>query len=215
MKKQFVVLGVGRFGESIALKLAELGAEVMVVDESEEVIQHMADKVTYAVQADATDESAITALGIRNFDIAIVSIGADIQASILVTLMVKELGVKHVVAKAQNELHGKVLKKIGADRIVFPEMEMGARVAKNLMSANVFDFIDLAPDYSLLEIAVSEEWVGKTIIDIDMRNKFGISVIAVKVGDSIDLNLNGSRILLQDDRLIVIGENSDLKKIER
>lgn len=215
MKKQFVVLGVGRFGESIALKLAELGAEVMVVDESEEVIQHMADKVTYAVQADATDESAITALGIRNFDIAIVSIGADIQASILVTLMVKELGVKHVVAKAQNELHGKVLKKIGADRIVFPEMEMGARVAKNLMSANVFDFIDLAPDYSLLEIAVNEEWVGKTIIDIDMRNKFGISVIAVKVGDSIDLNLNGSRILLQDDRLIVIGENSDLKKIER
>jgi len=215
MKKQFVVVGCGRFGQSVAIKLAELGCEVMVVDRNEEIIQSISEKVTYAVQADATDENSIKALGIRNFDVAIVTIGSDIQSSILVTLLVKELGVKHIVAKAQNSSHAKVLYKIGANRVVFPEKEMGIKIAKNLVSGNVLDFIDLAPDYSILEISMNDEWIGKSLVQIDMRRRYQISVIAIRRGDEIDINSGPDKILLKDDILIVIGNNEDLKKIER
>lgn len=209
--KQFVVIGCGRFGQSVAIKLAELGSEVMVVDDNQEIIQFMADKVTYAVQADATDENAIKALGIRNFDVAVVTIGSDIQSSILVTLLVKELGVKHIVAKAQNPAHAKVLYKIGANRVVFPEKEMGVKVAKSLVSSNVLDLIDLAPDVSILEIKMRDEWIGKSLVEINMRRKHQISVIAVKTVDDIDINFEPDRILLKDDVLIVIGNNEYLK----
>ncbi len=215
MKKQFVVIGCGRFGQSVAVKLVEFGCEVMVVDRSEEIIQNISDKVTYAVQADATDENSIKALGIRNFDVAIVTIGSDIQASILVTLLIKELGVKHIVAKAQNASHAKVLYKIGANRVVFPEKEMGVKIAKNLVSGNVLDFIDLAPDYSILEVSMNDEWIGKSLVQIDMRRAYQISVIAVRRGDEIDINVGPDKTLLKDDILIVIGNNEDLKKIEK
>lgn len=215
MVKQFVVIGCGRFGQSVAIKLAELGAEVMVVDDNEEIIQNISDKVTYAVQADATDENAIKALGIRNFDVAIVTIGSDIQSSILVTLLVKELGVKHIVAKAQTAAHAKVLYKIGANRVVFPEKEMGVKVAKSLVSSNVLDLIDLAPEYSILEITMNDEWVGKSLVEINMRRRYQISVIAIRREDEVDINVEPDRILMKDDVLIVIGNNSDLKKIEK
>lgn len=215
MVKQFVVIGCGRFGQSVAIKLAELGAEVMVVDDNEEIIQNISDKVTYAVQADATDENAIKALGIRNFDVAIVTIGSDIQSSILVTLLVKELGVKQIIAKAQTAAHAKVLYKIGANRVVFPEKEMGVRVAKSLVSSNVLDLIDLAPEYSILEITMNDEWIGKSLVEINMRRKYQISVIAIRREDEVDINVEPDRILMKDDVLIVIGNNSDLKKIEK
>lgn len=215
MVKQFVVIGCGRFGQSVAIKLAELGCDVMVVDENEEIIQSLSDKVTYAVQADATDENTIKALGIRNFDVAIVTIGSDIQASILVTLLVKELGVKHIVAKAQNPAHAKVLYKIGANRVVFPEKEMGVKVAKSLVSSNVLDLIDLAPEFSILEIKVSDEWVGKSLVDINMRRTHQISVIAIRHNDEVDINVEPDRLLLSDDVLIVIGNNKDLKKFQK
>jgi len=215
MVKQFVVIGCGRFGQSVAIKLAELGCDVMVVDENEEIIQSLADKVTYAVQADATDENTIKALGIRNFDVAIVTIGSDIQASILVTLLVKELGVKHIVAKAQNPAHAKVLYKIGANRVVFPEKEMGVKVAKSLVSSNVLDLIDLAPEFSILEIKMNDEWVGKSLVDINMRRTHQISVIAIRHNDEVDINVEPDRLLMSDDVLIVIGNNKDLKKFQK
>ncbi len=215
MVKQFVVIGCGRFGQSVAIKLAELGCDVMVVDENEEIIQSLADKVTYAVQADATDENTIKALGIRNFDVAIVTIGSDIQASILVTLLVKELGVKHIVAKAQNPAHAKVLYKIGANRVVFPEKEMGVKVAKSLVSSNVLDLIDLAPEYSILEIKTLDEWIGKSLVDINMRRTHQISVIAIRHDDEVDINVEPDRLLLSDDVLVVIGNNKDLKKFQK
>ncbi len=215
MVKQFVVIGCGRFGQSVAIKLAELGCDVMVVDENEEIIQSLSDKVTYAVQADATDENTIKALGIRNFDVAIVTIGSDIQASILVTLLVKELGVKHIVAKAQNPAHAKVLYKIGANRVVFPEKEMGVKVAKGLVSSNVLDLIDLAPEFSILEIKMNDEWVGKSLVDINMRRTHQISVIAIRHNDDVDINVEPDRLLLSDDVLIVIGNNKDLKKFQK
>lgn len=213
MSKQFVVIGCGRFGQSVATKLAELGAEVMVVDTKEEVIQSISEKVTYAVQADATDENAIKALGIRNFDVAIITIGSDIQSSILITLMVKEIGVGSIIAKAQNPQHAKVLYKIGANRVVFPEKEMGIKVAKSLMSSNVLDLIDISPEYSILEIRMNKEWVGKTLVEINMRRQYAISVIAIKRGDQININVAPDCVLLKDDVLIVIGQNEDLKKI--
>lgn len=215
MVKQFVVIGCGRFGQSVAIKLAELGCDVMVVDENEEIIQSLSDKVTYAVQADATDENTIKALGIRNFDVAIVTIGSDIQASILVTLLVKELGVKHIVAKAQNPAHAKVLYKIGANRVVFPEKEMGVKVAKSLVSSNVLDLIDLAPEFSILEIKMNDEWVGKSLVDINMRRTHQISVIAIRHNDEVDINVEPDRLLLSEDVLIVIGNNKDLKKFQK
>ena len=215
MDKQFVVIGCGRFGEAVSTKLIELGKEVMVVDISEDIIQNISQTVTYAVQADATDENSIKSLGIRNFDVAIVSIGTNIQASLLVTLMVKELGVKKVVAKAQNELHAKILYKIGADKVVFPEREMGIKVAKSLVSKNVLDFIELAPDYSVMEVLALDEWVGKTLIEIDMRSKFGINVMAIKHEEDINISILGSYLIKKNDILIVIGNNEDLNKIER
>lgn len=215
MSKQFVVIGCGRFGQSVAIKLAEMGSEVMVVDDNEEIIQSISDKVTYAVQADATDENAIKALGIRNFDVAIVTIGSDIQSSILVTLLVKEMGIKHIVAKAQNAAHAKVLYKIGANRVVFPEKEMGIKVAKGLLSSNVLELIDLAPEYSILEIRMSSEWIGKSLVEINMRRQYSISVIAIRRGDDIDINVEPDRVLLKDDILVVVGHNKDLQKLEK
>lgn len=214
MKKQFVVIGCGRFGKSVANKLTELGSEVMVVDRNEEIIQSMSDVVTYAVQADATDENALKSLGIRNFDVAVVTIGGDIQSSILVTLMIKELGVKHIVAKAQNSLHAKVLYRIGADRVVFPEREMGARIAKNLVSDNILDYIELAPDYSIVEVIALEEWVGKSLKELNIRAKYGINVMAVKNGLDINIAVSAEEIIKEGDILVVIGHNDDLDKIE-
>lgn len=215
MGKQYVVIGCGRFGQSVAIKLAELGSEVMAVDASAEIIQTLSEKVTYAVQADVTDENAIKALGIRNFDVAIITIGSDIQASILVTLMVKEMGIKQIIAKAQNASHAKVLYKIGANRVVFPEKEMGIKVAKSLVSSNVLELIDLAPDYSILEISMNDEWIGKSLVEINMRRRYSISVIAIRRGDEMDINVGPDQILLKDDILVVIGHNNDLQKIEK
>ncbi|MDK2918072.1 MAG: trk/ktr system potassium uptake protein [Candidatus Petromonas sp.] len=215
MKKQFVVIGCGRFGSSVAKTLFGMGYDVLAVDRNEEIIQNIADSVTHAVQADATDENSIKSLGIRNFDVAVVTIGLNIQSSILVTLMVKELGVKYVVAKAQNELHAKVLYKIGADRVVFPEREMGVRVAHNLVSSNIMDYIELAPDYSIVEVAVLKEWAGKNLRELNMRAKYGINVMAIKKGPNINISPSATDIIEEEDILVVIGHNDDLQKIEK
>jgi len=212
--KQFVIIGCGRFGSSVAQKLNELGCEVMAIDPSEETVQKISESVTYAIQADATDENALKSVGIRNFDVAVISIGADIQASIMVTLMVKELGIKHIVAKAQNEMHAKVLYKIGADRVVFPEREMGVRVAKNLVSNKILDFIELSEDYAIVEIPPLRSWIGKSLLEIDVRATYGINVIAVKNADGININISPTELITDEDVMVVIGHNDDIKRIE-
>ncbi len=213
--RQFAVIGCGRFGSSVARTLYSLGYDVMAIDRNEDVIQSIADSVTHAVQADATDEASIKSLGIRNFDVVVVTIGSDIQSSILITLIVKELGVKYVIAKAQNDLHGKVLYKSGADRVVFPERDMGVRVAHNLVSSNILDYIELAPDYSIMEIAALQEWEGKSLLDINMRGKYGINVMAIKHGTEINISPTASDRIHKDDILVVVGNNDDLQRIER
>lgn len=215
MKRQFVVIGCGRFGTSVALKLNELGSEVMVVDNNEEIIQDISEYVTHAVQADATDENTIRSLGIRNFDVAVVTIGSDIQSSILITLMCKELGVKYVVAKAQNELHAKVLYKIGADRVVFPEREMGIRIAKNLVYDNILDYVELDPRYGIAEVIAPEEWVGSTIKELDIRNKYHLNILGIKHGADLDVQFNPDDEITEGTVLVVIGGNTDINKLEK
>ncbi len=212
--KQFAVLGLGRFGSSLAKTLYDLGHEVLAVDEREEAVQEISESVTHAVQADATDESALRSLGLRNFDVVIVSIGADIQSSILVTLIVKELGVKYVVAKAQSELHAKVLYKIGADRVVLPERDMGLRLAHNLVSSNVLDFIELSSDYSIVEVAALNEWQGKTLKDLNFRRKYGLNVIAIKHNGEMNVSPRAEDIIEENDVLVVIGENEGITRLE-
>ncbi|WZL73231.1 TrkA family potassium uptake protein [Clostridiaceae bacterium 35-E11] len=211
--KQYVVIGCGKFGSSVARTLYGLGHDVLAIDKNEEIVQSIANSVTHAVQADATDEKSIKALGIRNFDVAIITIGLEIQSSTLITLLVKELGIRYVVAKAQNELHAKVLYKIGADRVVFPEREMGVRTAHNLVSSNILEYIELAPDYSIVEIWALNEWIGKRLKDLNIRSKYGINVMAIKHGEDINITPNAFDIIGKEDILVIVGHNDDLKRI--
>lgn len=214
MSKQFAIIGMGRFGSSVARTLYEMDFEVMGIDEDEERINENIQFVTHAIAADSTDEMALKEIGIRNFDVVVVAIGADIQASILTVLILKELGVKKIVAKAQNERHGQVLYKVGADRVVFPERDMGVRVAHNLISANVLDFIELAEDYSVAEVAASPSMLGKTIRQLDVRAKYGVNVIAIKSNDRFNIAPRPDQMIDRNDVLVVIGHNLDLKEFE-
>ncbi|MEC9488801.1 MAG: TrkA family potassium uptake protein [Halanaerobium sp.] len=214
--KQFIVVGLGRFGASVARTLSEKGYDVMAIDKDEELIQDLSSSVTHAVQANATDEEALKALGVGNFDVAVVSIGADVHSNILATLILKELGVPYVVVKAQNELHGKVLKKVGADKVVYPERDMGHRIALNLISSNVLDFIEFAPDYSIMEIIPPEEMVHQSIGDLQLRSRFGVNVLAInrKNGrNNVIVSPSASDKIEQGDRLVVMGTNKQLNKL--
>ncbi len=212
--KQFAVIGLGRFGSSIAKALYTMNHDVLAIDKDEERVQEISDYVTHVVQADATDENVLRSLGIRNFDVAVVTTSTDIQASILITLLCKEMGVKLVIAKAQSELHAKVLYKIGADKVVFPERDMAQRIAHNLVSSNILDYIELAPDYSLVEIEALPEWIGHTLKGLNMRQKYGINVLAIRHGNDLILSPNGDEVIYKDDVLVVIGSNDHIRELE-
>lgn len=212
--KSFAVIGLGRFGTSVATVLSELGNEVLAIDKDPEVIKEVSSIVTYAVEADVMDEHVLRDLGLGNMDAVVVSIGSDLQSSIMATLLSKELGVSRVVAKAQTELHAKVLKKIGADRIIFPERDMGSRVAHNLTSRNILDYIELSPEFSILEVEALKNWVGKDLKDLRLRNKYGVNVIAVKRGTKINISPRSEDVIKDGDIVIIIGSAEDVKKIE-
>lgn len=212
--KQFIVIGLGKFGQSVAKTLYQLGYDVLAVDDDEAIVQEISDQVTHAVQMDATDEYSLRTLGIRNFDVAVVSIGTNVQSSIMVTLNLKEAGVKKVIAKGNNEMHAKLLKKIGADRVILPEADMGVRVAHNLVSSNILDFIELSPDYSIVEISAPTQWLGKNIKDLDARAKYGINIMAIKTDSNINISPMATDIIGTNDILVVIGSIEDLAKIE-
>ncbi|PRR76835.1 Ktr system potassium uptake protein A [Clostridium liquoris] len=213
-KKQFVVIGLGRFGTSVAKTLYALGNDVLAIDSNEDMVQDISDSVTHSVQADATDENSLRSLGIRNFDVAVVTIGSELQASVMVTLLVKELGVKYIIAKANNELHAKVLYKIGADRVVLPERDMGVRVAHNLVSSNILDYIELSPDYSIAEIVSPKEWHGRNLKDLSMRANYGINVVAIKKDNDINVSPSAEDIIEPDDIVVAIGGTEELSRLE-
>ena len=213
IRDRYIVIGCGRFGASVATTMHLLGHQVMAIDKGEEIIQNISDKVTHAAIVDVTDEVALRSLGLGNFDVAIVAIGSDIRASIMATLIAKEMGVPHIVCKAKDELQAKVLYKIGADRVVFPERDMGVRVAHNLVSDNILDHIELDPEYSIVEIVTPNKWVGKTLIELDLRAKYEITVLAIKTGKSINVTPSPQEELKAGSILVVIGQNNSISAI--
>jgi trk system potassium uptake protein TrkA len=213
--RQFVVIGCGRFGKSVALQLMEMGADVLIIDEKEEIVQQLSTKVTLSVQADATDEEVLSTLGLRNFDTAIVAIGNNMQASILVTLLLKEMGIRLIVAKASNEHHSRVLYKIGANQVVFPDKETGTKLAQNLLSSNVLEFLELTPEYVIVEILPLKEWYNHDLIELNLRACYGLNIIAINRNGNINIVLSPSEIIKEEDRLIVIGHHKQILQFEK
>ena len=214
-KKQFAIIGLGRFGSSVAKYLAEMGYEVLAVDDNSQRVQDIAHAVTHAVAADSTDEEAMSSLGIRNFDVVVVAIGQDIQSSILTTLILKDLGVPYIIVKAQNDLHGKVLNKIGADKVVFPERDMGLRVAHHLISPNILEHIELSPEYSIVEMRLPSVMFGKNLKQLDIRQKYNCNVLAVKRNEEMNITPSADESLIRDDILVIVGKNEQLTKLEQ
>lgn len=215
LKKQFAVIGLGRFGGSICRTLSEQGAEVLAIDMDEDRVNEFTAIATQAVIADSTDEMVLKSLGVRNLDHVIVAIGDNIQASILTSLILKELGVKKVTAKAQNEYHEKVLKKIGVDQVIHPERDMGVRIARNMTSSSVLDYLELSDKYSILEVVAGNKMDGKSLIDLDVRANFGINIVAIKEEGHINVSPRADQVMYKGDVLIIIGEDKDIDRFKQ
>ncbi|KMM38833.1 potassium channel family protein [Guptibacillus hwajinpoensis] len=215
MKKQFAVIGLGRFGGSICKSLSQQGMEVLAIDMDEDKVNEFSSVATHAVIADSTDESVLKNLGIRNFDHVIVAIGDNIQSSILTTLILKELGVSKITVKAQNDYHEKVLNKIGADKIVHPERDMGVRIAHNIVSNSVLDYLELSDEHSIVELIANSRMDNKSIIELDIRAKYGANIVAIKNGDEIIVSPQADQKIYKGDILIVIGSDQDINRLER
>ncbi len=214
-KLDFMVIGLGRFGSSVARTLSEQGFDVLAIDINEELVQDLSPMVTHAVQADATDEEVLRSLGAGNFDVAVVAIGDNLQANILATLILKEIGVPCVVAKAKNLLHGKILDRVGADRVVFPERDMGIRLALNLTSASLQDFLEVTPNFSIHEVIAKKKWWGKSLAELEFRTRYGVNIVALMRGELVNPLPQAEDVIKEGDILVIIGKNEDLEKLER
>ena len=214
MEKQYAVLGLGSFGESVALTLENMGCDVLVMDDSYEKIQEISDKVSYAMKADVADPEALEALGGRNLDGVVIAVSENLEAGIMATMLCKEMGIPLVVAKAKNSLQGAILERVGADRIVYPEIEMGSRVAKSLVSREFMDWIELSKDYSMVEIAVPDKWAGRSLAEVSARERLGINVVGIIVDGKIDVTPDPQKPLPEGGILIVIGTNEILEKFD-
>ena len=212
-EKSYAVIGLGQFGMSVAETLAESDCDVLAIDAREENIQEIADKVTYAVRADVREPEVLRALGVQNVDVAVIAVAENMEASIMATMQAKELGVPYVLAKAMNALHGKILEKIGADRLIYPEQSMGLRVARNLMSGGFLDVFELSTEFSMAEFPVPTEWIGKSLQELQLRESHDINIIAIKVGDDVEINLDPVKPLEADWHLMAIGKNKVLERL--
>ncbi len=212
MKKQFAVFGLGSFGWSVALTLDSLGGDVLVVDKSYEKIQEISDQVSYAMKADVSDPEAMQALGGRNLDGAVVAVSESLEASIMATMLSKEMGIPYVLAKAKDRLQGTILEKVGADSVVYPEREMGSRVAKNLVSGTFSDWIELSSEYSMAETVIPAKWAGRSLSELKIREKYGINVVGIIQDEKVNVMFDPQEPLPVDGILIVIGANSVLEK---
>ena len=213
--KTFVVIGLGRFGTAVATELCELGHEVLAIDAHEESVQQIAERVTHAVTGDARDHAVLRALGVRNYDCAIVAVGDEVGNSALITLNLKEIGVKRVICKAQSHVHRKVLEKIGADRVVFPEHEMGVKLAQGLSSSNVLNFIELSDDFGIVELEIPKSWQHRSIRDLDVRARHHVNIIAVRKGSTglLDVAPGGDYVLESKDAVVTLGRNEDINRL--
>jgi len=216
LKKSFLVIGAGRFGKSVAQTIYGAGHDVMVVDKDETLIQLISSEVTDAISADITSESCVKALGVRDFDAVVLAIGFDIQASIMAAILLIEKEAKYIVAKAQTDLHGKVLDKIGVNRVIYPERDMGHKIARSLIAPTIIDMIELSEDYSVVEVKAPPEMVGKTLLELNLRARYGISVIAFRRNNGGKTNISpvANEIVEANDIIVAIGENKSLQKLE-
>ena len=215
MKREFAVIGLGRFGGSICRELSMEGMHVLAIDVDEDKVNEFKNFASYAVIADSTDEAALKELGIKNIDHVIVAIGDNIQASILTTVILTDLGIKKITVKAQNDYHEKILKKIGADQVVHPERDMGKRIAHNIISSNILDYLELSDEHSIVEVKAGERMLGKTLMGLDIRANYGCNVVAIKRGKEINVSPSADDALKVDDILIVIGADKDISRFER
>ncbi|MBZ0155060.1 MAG: TrkA family potassium uptake protein [Alphaproteobacteria bacterium] len=220
MKKQYAVIGLGRFGFSVAKTLTEMDCEVLAIDNDEERVKEVSDFVTHAVILDAIDEKALRSAGIQNVDVAVVSIGENIEASILVVMMLKEMGIRHIVAKAVTPLHGKVLENLKVDRIVYPERDMAIRVAHSLIRPSIVDQLELSPEYSIVELPAPPSLEGKSLRESQLRTKYGANLIAIKRGEGAErekwnVNPLPTDVIRKGDLLVLVGRNEDLERLSR
>ncbi|MCI9625979.1 MAG: TrkA family potassium uptake protein [Clostridia bacterium] len=213
MKESYMVLGLGRFGEAVSKSLYAKGYEVLAIDEDEEIINEIQNHVTHAIVGDCTDESVLKAVGARNFDGAIVAVGGKIETSILSTVLLRELGVNFIVARAATELHGRILKKVGADRVVLPERDMGIKFVQSLASSHIVDMIELSEDHSIVEVRPLPSWIGKTLDELNMRKVYGVTVMAAKEGRDVVVSPRADYKIQEDDILVVVGHNRNIDKI--
>lgn len=211
MKKYpYLVIGLGRFGSAIAETLCEDGMQVLGVDCRLDLVEAMKDRITQAVQADSMDHEVMAALGVGEFDTAFVTIGGDVKASCVTTMLLRESGVRFIVAKASDEFHGRMLEKLGADKIVYPERDMGKRVAHNLVSGNLLEYIELSPDFSMAEILPRSEWMGKSLLELRLRDEYGLNVVAIRSGEQVDPLPGSATIVREGDIMLVVAEEKTL-----
>lgn len=215
MKRDYAVIGLGRFGGSVCRELSLEGMPVLAIDLNENRINEFKNIASHAVIADATDEATLKELGINNIDHVIVAIGDNIQASILTTVMLSDMGIKKITVKAQNDYHERILKKIGAHQVVHPERDMGKRIAHSIISNNILDYLELSDEHSIVEVKAGEKMVGKTLAELGIRAKYGCNVVAIKSGDDINVSPSAQLRLQADDILIVVGSNDDISKFEK
>lgn len=213
--KTYLVIGLGRFGSSLAKQLCSLGAEVLAMDVRSDLVQQIAADVTHAVVGDAQDKEVLRALGARNFDCAVIAIGDDLAASVLVTMNLKELEVPYIVCKAHDETHRKVLEKLGVDRVVIPEQEHAQRLGRSLHRHNVLDYIELSEAYGILEVPAPKSWMGKTIRELNVRAKLGVNIIAVENGKHTNVSPPADYTIREGDILVVLGESYALEAVQK
>ena len=213
-KKTYAVFGLGRYGTAVAKELVENGMEVIAVDNREKIVNDAAAYLPVCKCADVTDAEVISRLGIGNIDTVIVCMASNLEASVMAVMLCKEAGVKTVIAKCANEMHQKILLRVGADQVVFPENESGIRLAKNLLSSGFIDMISLSKDVSIIEIDVKDEWCGKNLIELNLRKKYGLNIVAVKRGENVNVNVNPEQVLDAGSTLIVIANTAKLGKLK-
>lgn len=214
MEKQYAVFGLGSFGTSVALTLESFGCSVIVVDKSPEKIQDISDDVSYAVTADLSNPEVLLNLGLSHVDVAIIATSDSLEVSILATIISKELGIPHVIVKASDELHATVLRKVGADAVVFPERDMGNLLAKRLVSQSFTDWVELSDEYSLMHVSLPNEWAGKSLIELGVREKYSVNVVGIIFNKDLDIKLDPNEKLPHGSTLIVVGSNSSLKELK-
>lgn len=214
LKQSYAVFGLGRYGLAVARELVAGGAEVLAVDQSESIVNSLTAEIPLCKCADVTDGDVLRQLDIGSFDTVIIAMAGSLEATVMATMLCKELGVKTVIVKCANEMHQKILSRVGADQVVFPETESGVRMAKNLLSAGFVDLLEISRDVSMVEVSVQPEWVGKSLLELNLRRKYGINIVAIREGGRVSVTIDPEKPLSKEARLLVIGNTARMGKLK-